>query len=525
MSDAAPEQPGSVLPEGPPRRSADELEELRELLLGPEKRQILEVRERLADPTRQAQELSEVLPPAVSLCNQRNDELAKALVPALADALKESARKNPALLVNVIIPAIGPAIGRVLTRLTAALVILNLGSLFAALYLLSKSWPSSPPAAASAQVASNSVPALATAPPEIVTVVQTNEFSWRQLESEDYKTYIARLRAIGCPEETIRDLIMADVDNLLAPRLRAVAARTNELKYWQTDEKDLWDVERRATIRKQRQDIDFEKRDIVWQLMGIDVVAERLKLQGEEDSQALRLSFLSDEKRSQVRKLLDRFGEEEMTIREKITELGGALSESDRAELQGLFKERDQEIAGLLSPAEFEQYQLWYSPPAYKVRDAFFGLEPSEEEFLAIYKLTKAFDEACDRENLDANNAATRESWLQAKGELDAGIRAQLGEERYAEFKQNQDPEFRELALAVARFNLPRDTTREVYDLKSVAQAERLKVQASERLTAEQKETALKEMAEETERTLKQLLGATAFNYYARRGQVNWIRP
>ena len=38
-------------------------------------------------------------------------------------------------------------------------------------------------------------------------VVVTNQFHWAQIESEDYKTYIARLRSIGCPEPTIRDII------------------------------------------------------------------------------------------------------------------------------------------------------------------------------------------------------------------------------------------------------------------------------------------------------------------------------
>jgi hypothetical protein len=47
-------------------------------------------------------------------------------------------------------------------------------------------------------------------------VVVTNELKWAQLESEDYKTYVARLRSIGCPEQTIRDIIIADLDKLLA---------------------------------------------------------------------------------------------------------------------------------------------------------------------------------------------------------------------------------------------------------------------------------------------------------------------
>jgi hypothetical protein len=44
-------------------------------------------------------------------------------------------------------------------------------------------------------------------------------FQWSQIESADYPSYIANLRAIGCPEQTIRDIITADVDsNLYAAR-------------------------------------------------------------------------------------------------------------------------------------------------------------------------------------------------------------------------------------------------------------------------------------------------------------------
>ena len=39
-------------------------------------------------------------------------------------------------------------------------------------------------------------------------------FRWNQLESTDYRTYIANLRGIGCPEQTIRDIITADVDGV-----------------------------------------------------------------------------------------------------------------------------------------------------------------------------------------------------------------------------------------------------------------------------------------------------------------------
>jgi len=47
-------------------------------------------------------------------------------------------------------------------------------------------------------------------------VLRRQFFSWQEVESADYPTYIANLRYIGCPEQTIRDIIIADINALYA---------------------------------------------------------------------------------------------------------------------------------------------------------------------------------------------------------------------------------------------------------------------------------------------------------------------
>src|ERR1051326_4732822 len=44
-------------------------------------------------------------------------------------------------------------------------------------------------------------------------------FDWLALESSDYRRYIANLRAAGCPEQTIRDLIITDLDRSYRQRI------------------------------------------------------------------------------------------------------------------------------------------------------------------------------------------------------------------------------------------------------------------------------------------------------------------
>ena len=68
-------------------------------------------------------------------------------------------------------------------------------------------------------------------------VAVTNQLQWRQLESEDYRAYINRLREIGCPEQTIRDIIIADLDKLLAPRVQSLKGRRADVKYWHPEGK------------------------------------------------------------------------------------------------------------------------------------------------------------------------------------------------------------------------------------------------------------------------------------------------
>ncbi|MCX6930391.1 MAG: hypothetical protein NT154_45380, partial [Verrucomicrobia bacterium] len=58
-------------------------------------------------------------------------------------------------------------------------------------------------------------------------VVRRQYFSWREIESSDFPTYVANLRQVGCPEQTIRDIIIADV-NALFSRKRALELVTPE---------------------------------------------------------------------------------------------------------------------------------------------------------------------------------------------------------------------------------------------------------------------------------------------------------
>ena len=108
------------------------------------------------------------------------------------------------------------------SRSKLALIALNVAWLATLSHFLAQRTRTSNPEA-QVQFVTNYVPMFKSAQKAVVTnvAVPTNDFRWAQLEAEDYRDYVGRLRSIGCPEQTIRDIIIADVDKLLAPKLQA----------------------------------------------------------------------------------------------------------------------------------------------------------------------------------------------------------------------------------------------------------------------------------------------------------------
>ena len=354
------------------------------------------------------------------------------------------------------------------------------------------------------------------------TVMATNEFNWAQLESEDYRDYITRLRAIGCPEQTVRDIIIADIDKLMAPRRKAIAPDKPEPKYWEADDRELWTDVQQHEWQHQERAIDFEKRDLIQKLMGVDLVAERARAQGEPDRFGRRLGFLPDDKRNEVRKVIEEASAEEVTVREKVWATGEALDAEDQAQLKRIQSQQEQALARLLTPEERRQYDLWLSPTAYAVRDSLFSMSATEREFLALYDLKKAFD--AQWPDGTPADTALRERWQQAQADLETQTRAQLGEQRYAEYQRANDPDFRQLSITAARFKLPFKVAADIYEIKRVVTAQRAAIEASDSLTPERKQATLAAIDEETARSVKSLLGDKAYNYYRKPGDGAWIR-
>jgi hypothetical protein len=67
------------------------------------------------------------------------------------------------------------------------------------------------------------------APPPALVPVAAKPFCWSQLDAKDYHVFVKNLRATGCPEQTLRAIVVADVDTIFRQRSDELEKKLDDL--------------------------------------------------------------------------------------------------------------------------------------------------------------------------------------------------------------------------------------------------------------------------------------------------------
>ena len=340
-----------------------------------------------------------------------------------------------------------------------------------------------------------------------VNVIEsTNAFHWGSIESEDYRQFIENMRAIGLPEETIRDIIIADVNKLYASRIAALYPTPMEFKFWRVEDQSARKEQRDRN--QKRRELETEKRTLIKELLGIDYDEALARLAGRPDEGDYRYGFLPADKQQAVKDLQAKYRDMERALFAE----GGPRNPEARAKFAALRAQQESELAQILGPQDYQEYQLRNSTTARSMRENLASFQPDEEEFRKIFEARKAFDDqfAFTR---DGGDEAVREQRRLAQQQLDEQLRATLGEERYKEYQLAQDDRYRDIYDFTSRNNLSEQVAESVYDTRKAAEAARDTIMRNTEMTPEQRQQALTQIAAETKLTLASTLGDTASAY------------
>jgi hypothetical protein len=344
--------------------------------------------------------------------------------------------------------------------------------------------------------------------PEVVEVSES--FDWAQLEATDYRVYLANLRAIGCPEPTVRDIIIADVNDLFAPRVKALVDEVTG-HFWELilRKQDFGEMveEKHTRLRALR-----EERDAIFTaLFGesnprSDEDLERQATDRREQWQRIA-DFLPEEKRARFVAAKEELAS---TWADFLRTPGvtGIQQLAKRKELEAAY---DQALREGLTTDECHELRLRQSPAA-SLRDRLAGLDWNEATVRAVANLEFAKAEA--QAALSEKDADFKSRTAQFKQASEAQTRELLGDDRFAALERAIDHRYEPIYRVTQRLGLPDAAAAQAYDIRGQAEDTANRVRANESLAAEEQQTLLQVIGTETRQCLSATLGPNGLAAY-----------
>ncbi len=221
-----------------------------------------------------------------------------------------------------------------------------------------------------------------------------------------------------------------------------------------------------------------------------------------------RYNSLPEARRMILSKISEDYHKLEQEIR---ASAGGFLVKSDEDKLKLRSSERKKELEEMLTPDERESIELRTSQTSYRVKDEFGELINTEDEYKALYRLTKNLQSQLEKEGI------SQREQLSLQNEYDAQVAGILGEERMVAQTKNQDYDHQLLKSASKRFNLPSDTAQRVMEVRNNIAHLSQQIADSTDKTAEEKKTALQDLRKQARTQLEPYLKGEIGDAFARK--------
>lgn len=338
-----------------------------------------------------------------------------------------------------------------------------------------------------------------------IRIVKTNilvrplNFTWQELESANYVAYITNLRAIGCPEETIRDIIVADVNGLFSKK-RQGDATAQDREWWRAEPS----LEFQRALISRADELEKQRVALLTELLGTKWNDDPTGFDPTDVSLAGPvLSALPAETKKTVQAISARSRDRQQSYLEQLTASGQTPNAAEMAKLR---EKTRTELAEILSPAQLEEFLLRHSSNAIRMRQELKTISPTAEEFRALFRATDAIDRelALDAGGDDPVSVKKREALEQQRV---AALKNTLGADRYAVYQAGQTNGTEVAVDATLPKGVPPEIGQALLEIKQAVALEQDRIRGDASLTAGQKSAELKTIEEQQKKATAQLLG------------------
>ena len=326
-------------------------------------------------------------------------------------------------------------------------------------------------------------------------VVRRLPFTWSEVESEDYVKYIANLRAIGCPEQTIRDIIIADVTHAFDQR-KTASFEVPEKQWW-TDDPDMDALQ---VVSDQILALETEKNALLTTLLGPGWQRNSAPEETYLMFDGPILSRLSPEARAAVLAVEARSRERTSALLASNPEAAG-----DPAQLVALREQTRAELAAVMNPVELEEYLLRYSHNSTTLRAELRGFNASSNEFRAIFKAR----DPVDQQLLALGNRqdpATQTRRRELERVRDQVVSSVIGPERFPLYKMTQDPLFRQAQQQAESSGADAQSVLPIYRVTQASLEELQRINRDASLSAEARAAAVQEIQSAQQQAIERIV-------------------
>lgn len=346
-------------------------------------------------------------------------------------------------------------------------------------------------------------------------------FHWSQIESTNHLVCLTNLLAIGCPPETVRDILDARVADDFRARMRELT-RPLQVRYWDglTKSDRLDDLFDEPAYEKRVKELEVEKTQALGELAS----ALHRAPQTDQPGRIEWNNYQSREKQAELAALEVQQAKE----RGALKQTAAKVSPADRAAQEKALRTRQQtERRALYTDAEWDESELRQSSQAGRVR-ALHGLNATPDELRSLARQLRDFDNAHPAPVPRDPKRPGDDPQYQAKlaeleGERRAHLLAQLGEAGFAAFERGSDPRFHTLLKLARRLDLPSANAVQWLELQSAAQNQARLLRANTGVEEQARAAAQLAIRAETERTLRNAVGARGWGAYQREAG-DWLK-
>ncbi len=331
------------------------------------------------------------------------------------------------------------------------------------------------------------------------------QFGWLDVTNDVYKDYLTRLRATGCPEKQVRNIVLSDVNELMDKRRLEHAVRA-DTQWWKAE---MYFGAFAIQNVMGSANFDQERRDLLDRLLGAGweetiklppPLASVVPLTGQV------LGALPADTWNSVQEVCGRAMDRSQDLNARMM-AGQPIAPIETAKLREFTRS---ELVKILTPEQMEEFLLRRSNNSTRMRQEWRGMDLTPEEFRKVFRALDPIEHRLQLE-YGGPEALSQKQRDQFEAQRDRAIREALSPERYQQFQLTKDPLYKQAQMTALQYGMNGKAIQPIYELQKSIEVRRVQITQNAALTPEQKTQALQSVAIEHQQSLQKMMGEPTY--------------